>query len=44
MAQAQMGRQKFAALVLIEFSERKDDFQEWDGLEQLPKMLIGCDK
>ena len=31
MAEAQIDKQKFAALVLIEFPECKDGFQGWDA-------------
>jgi hypothetical protein len=31
LAEAQIDKQKFAALVLIEFPERKDGFQQWDA-------------
>jgi hypothetical protein len=31
MAEVQIDRQKFAALVLIEFPERQDGFQQWDA-------------
>jgi hypothetical protein len=31
MAEARIDKQKFAALVLIEFPERKDGLQQWDA-------------